>query len=281
MWDPTGAYLLYRRRTVDTRSIGVTEVWQRHLQGGEGFALTSLDEHPHAGEVWVEGPYVYFSSRQGRFQYDGDAAEGLWTVQRLDRRSGDIRPIAHGPGSASRPTVVGSTMYFVSRQRARTLLERVDLESGARSVVADWLSPDELEGFALHGTYPRMDVTGDGHLVLWAQGRLWRLDPTTGNRVPLPFRAQGSWSLAAPSRPTLDVPDRVEAKVIRWPTLSSRGSWAFSALGALWVKARAMRRRGHPTASGSRGPAGRTPRGAACTSPARTAPPRRSRSAGS
>ena len=43
-----GEHLIVRRRTVDTRSIGVTELWQVHLDGGKGTRLTSLDQHPHA-----------------------------------------------------------------------------------------------------------------------------------------------------------------------------------------------------------------------------------------
>lgn len=244
VWDPDGEHLLYRRRTIDTRSIGVTEIWQRHLDGGEGTALTQLDAHPHAGEVWpTDGPFVYFSSRRGRFDYGGDPVAGLWTIQRLDRRTGSIRAIAHGPGSASRPSLSpdGQALYFVSRRRTETVLEALQLQTGQRTVVADWLSPDELEGFALHGTYPRMDWTDDGDLVLWASGGLWRLDPRTGNRTPIPFRAQGSWRLHDIERPRLTIDETVRARVLRWPTLSARGAWAFSAMGALWVQDRSGR----------------------------------------
>ena len=53
VWDPSGSWIIGRRRTIDTRSIGVTELWQYHLDGGKGFALTSKDEDPHAGEQQV------------------------------------------------------------------------------------------------------------------------------------------------------------------------------------------------------------------------------------
>ena len=234
--DPS-PYLLYRRRTVDTRSIGVTEIWQKHLEGGEGFALTKLDAHPHAGEMWPgEDGVVYFSDRNSRFQYDGNPVAGLWTVQRLDRKTGEIRPIAWGPGSASRPTLSpdGRSLYVVSRVRTSTVLERVDLRSGQRETVTDGLSPDELEGFALHATYPRMDWTDDGDLVHWAHGKLWRLDPRTSERTEIPFRAQGTWTMRDIQRPSLTIDDEVQAKVVRWPTLSRRGEWAFSAMGILW-----------------------------------------------
>jgi Tol biopolymer transport system component len=238
VWDPAGPWLLVRRRTVDTRSIGVTELWDVSLDGGDGFALTKLAEHPHAGEAAARGRYVYFSSRHGRFEYDQSAVSGLWDIQRLDRRTGDIRPILTGPGSASRPTLSkdGRWMYFVSREREKTLLEKLDLETGERSTITDFLSPDELEAFALHGTYPRIGVAPDGRIVLWAQGKLWKVDPSTGAHAPIPFHVKGDWTLTDVSRWPNPIPDDVQARVLRWPTLSSRGSWAFSALGALWVR---------------------------------------------
>jgi Tol biopolymer transport system component len=237
VWDPAGDWLLYRRRTVDTRSIGVTEIWQRHLAGGDGFPLTSLDEHPHAGEAVAQGPWLWFSSRHGRFDYNQNAVSGLWDVMRLDRRTGEIRPAVYGAGSASRPLVSpdGRYLYFISRQRDKTLLERLDQRTQRREIVADWLSSDELEAFALHGTYPQMALTDDGDLVLWAQGKLWRLDPESRARAEIPFRAQGEFVLHDVSRWPQEVSDQVQVHVIRWPTVSVREVWAFSALGALWV----------------------------------------------
>lgn len=236
VWDPAGDYLLYRRRTVDTRSIGVTEIWQRHLEGGAGTALTKLAEHPHAGEPWPAGPYVYFSSRQGRFDYDKDPVGGLWRLMRLDRRSGEIRPVVYGPGSAVRPTLApdGRHLYFVSRERNHTVLERIELASGVREVVTRELSPDEMEGFALHGVYPRMDWSRAGQLVLWSEGRLWRLDPDRGSRVEIPFTATATHTLHDIRRPRFAIEDDVRARVLRWPRRSARGEWVFSAMGALW-----------------------------------------------
>jgi imidazolonepropionase-like amidohydrolase/Tol biopolymer transport system component len=238
VWDDAGPYLVYRRRTVDTRSIGVTELWARHLQGGDGFALTTKDDHPHAAEPFVQGPYVWFASRHGRFEYDQSAVQGLWDVQRLDRRTGDVRPIAWGAGSASHPMVSpdGRSLYFVSRDRAKTLLEVMDLATGRRRVLADDLSPDELEAFALHGTYPRFDFTADGRLVGWVGGRLWVFDPTTGARTPIPFQVSGDYRMRDSTRWARPIPDVVTAKVLRWPTVSARGEWAFSAMGVLWVR---------------------------------------------
>lgn len=231
-------WLVVRKRTVDTRSIGVTELWQVHRAGGEGYALTTLDAHPHAGEPALHGPHVYFSSRAGRFAYGADAHDGLWRVERLDRRDGSIRTVASGAGSASHPMVSpdGQRLVFVTRHEAASHLVAMDLATGRRTVLWKELSPDGMEGFALHGTYPRMDWTDAGELVLWAQGRLWRLDVTTGARTAIPVHVQGTWVQHDVARPTRAIDDRVVAKVIRQPAEAPDGRLAFSALGQLWVQ---------------------------------------------
>lgn len=239
VWDPAGEQLVVRRRTVDTRSIGVTELWQVHLDGGKGTRLTSLDAHPHAGETTIGGRYLYFSSRNGRFNYDEDPVAGLWNVVRLDRWTGDLRPVVHGSGSAVRPTLSpdGRTLAFVSRDRAQTVLELLDLETGRRRVLADWLSHDQMEGFALHGVYPVIDWVDDQSLVLWAQGRLWRLG-LDGERTQIPFQAQGTWTFHEVPRWKRALPEVIESRVVRWPVEHpSDGRIAFSAMGRLWEQA--------------------------------------------
>ncbi|MFN7145402.1 MAG: TolB family protein, partial [Myxococcota bacterium] len=237
LWDPAGDWIVGRRRTVDTRSIGVTELWQYHLEGGKGFRLTSLDAHPHAGEATTNGRHLWFSSRSGRFEYDHDPLGGLWSVWRLDRRTGEELPILTGAGSASRPLLSpdGTAMVFVSRDRSQALLEVADLATGRRRILADWLDRDEMEAFALHGTYPQMDWTDDGQLVLWAKGRLWRLS-LDGTRAEIPFHAKGTWQFRDVERWPQAVPDTIRAKVVRWPTWDADGRVAFSAMGVLWVR---------------------------------------------
>ncbi|RME22189.1 MAG: hypothetical protein D6798_16455, partial [Deltaproteobacteria bacterium] len=237
VWDPAGDWLIVRRRTVDTRSIGVTELWQVHLDGGQGFALTSKDDHPHAADAATDGRFIWFSSRHGRFQYNGDPVAGLWSIQRLDRRDGSIRVVATGPGSAARPVLSpdGRQLAFISRDRTETLLEVMDLSTGRRRVVARDLSHDELEGFALHGTYPAMDWTADG-LLLWARGGLWRIDMESGAERPVPFHAEGEWTLHDVARPRVDIDPVVAARLVRWPVWNRQGDLAFSAMGQLWLR---------------------------------------------
>ena len=237
VWDPNGRWLLGRKRTVDTRSIGVTELWQYHLDGGSGFALTSKDNHPHAGEMATNGNQIWFSSRQGRFDYDANPLTGLWRVMRLDRETGDLRQEVGGNGSAIRPTLTpdGTGMVFVSRDRHKTILEHLDFKTRKRRVIADWLDHDQMEGFALHGVYPSMDWTSDGDLVLWAKGKLWRLN-LDGTRVEIPFRVQGEWVFHDVPRWPNTPPDIVESKLNRWTTRNIFGDLAYSSMGRLVVQ---------------------------------------------
>jgi imidazolonepropionase-like amidohydrolase/Tol biopolymer transport system component len=238
VWDPSGNYLIGRRRTVDTRSIGVTELWLYHRQGGKGVALTQLDDSPHAGEAAIAGPYVYYSHRHGRFNYDENPVGGLWSIQRLDRRDGSTQTVVSGAGSAVRPlpSPDGTQLLFVSRDRDKTLLESLDLATGRRRLLADWLDHDQMEGFALHGVYPSMDWSDDGKsVILWAKGKLWRLG-LDGSRAELPFHAKGSWTLHDVPRPASRISDEVLARVIRWPTVGAKGEVIFSAQGALWQR---------------------------------------------
>lgn len=239
VWDPSGDWLIVRRRTVDTRSIGVTELWQVHVEGGTlGFQLTSLDADPHAGESTTDGRYVWFSSRAGRFSYDQDPVAGLWTIKRLDRQTGEIRTVVSGGGSAVRPKLSpdGTQLAFVSRDRERTLLEVIDLASGRRRTVLDTLDHDHMEGFALHGVYPDYTWLPEGEgFVIWQKGGLWRV-ALDGAATQIPFQAAGTWTFHDVQRWTRPVPDQVRAKVIRWPVENADGDLAFSAMGRLWVR---------------------------------------------
>jgi imidazolonepropionase-like amidohydrolase/Tol biopolymer transport system component len=237
VWDPSGEWIVARKRTIDTRSIGVTELWQYHIDGGDGIQLTTLDAHPHAGEHDVHEDVIYFSTRGGRFEYNHNPTNGLWKIVRYDRERGDTRAIARGAGSASRPLLApdGRSLVFISRDRTQTLLEVLDLPTGERRILGDWLSADLMEAFALHATYPTMDFTDAGDLVLWANGKLWRVT-LEGDRTEIPFSATGTWQLHDVERWPIDIPDAITPKVIRWATRSARDAIAFSAVGSLWVR---------------------------------------------
>ena len=235
VWDPDGPYVLGRRRLAASAD---AEIWQFPREGGEGLALTRGDAHLGAGEAWVQDDQVWFSARSGPFQPDADPVAGLWSIMRLDRGSGELWPAVTGAGSAARPALSpdGRTLAFISRDREKTVLEVMEVASGQRRVLADWLSMDQMEGRAARGVYPAIDWTADGgSVVLWARGRLWRVD-LQGERVEIPFTAEGSWPMRPAERPARAVADAVRARVLRWPAWGPDGKLVFSAMGALWMR---------------------------------------------
>ena len=103
-------------------------------------------------------------------------------------------------------------------------------------MLVDWLSLDQMEGFALRGVYPSIEWTDDGRsVVLWAGGKLWRVS-LDGDRREIPFSAKGEWSVASVERQPITVPDAIQSKVLRWPVWGPDGRLAFSALGSLWIR---------------------------------------------
>lgn len=241
VWAPEPGWVLARRRSVDTRSIGVQELWLVHEAGGDGIRLTRLEDDPHAGEAAFspDGRTIYFSTRAGRFEYNHDPHRGLWQIVRYDRARAEKVPLTDLSGSAVRPTPSpdGRHLAFLTRDRHRTVLMLMDLRTGRVRELGDGLDPDQMEGFAIRSTYPRMDWTPDGAaLVYWAQGQLWRHEVATGTRAPIPFRAAVEARITEAVRPERRVDEGpVRARVIRWPTVGADGTVYAAAVGRIWA----------------------------------------------
>ncbi len=239
-WSPEGDYIVARKRLTDGSSIGTNELWLYHRLGGSGVQLTKKEAAAGVMEPWVsaDGRYVYFSLRRSRFAYNRDPNKGIWQIGRLDRTTGQMRPLTGEFGGAIRPTPSpdGKSLAILRRVRARTVLELYDLASGARRPVADWLDRDGQESFGNNGLYPRMDWTADGRILLTAEGRFWLVDVASGERTEIPFEAEISAFLHDPVRPPRSpVNDVVRAKLVRWPVISPAGDeLLFGALGGLW-----------------------------------------------
>lgn len=239
-WSPEGDYLVARKRMTDRSSIGTNELWLYHRLGGSGVQLTKKEAQAGVMEPAVspDGRYVYFSLRRGRFSYNQDPNRGIWQIGRLDRTTGQLRPLTGEFGGAIRPTPSpdGKSLAILRRVRAKTVLEIYDLGTGARRPVADWLDRDQQETFANNGLYPRMDWTPDGRILLTAEGRFWLVDITSGERTEVPFEATITAFLHEPVRPKRSpVQDTVQARLIRWPVISpAKDELLFGALGGIW-----------------------------------------------
>jgi len=242
-WSPNGEYVVGRKRLTDASSIGTVELWLWHVKGGAGVRLTKREEQPDAADpAFAPGDerFLFYASRDARYEYDSNVNQGIWQIKRLDRRDGKSTSLTGEFGGAAAPTFSrdGSTLAFVRRVRAKTRIELMDVASGRTRVLADGVQRDNQEGFAFHGVFPGFAFTPDGKaLIASADNKLWRFDVATGARSPIPFRAHVEQTVTEALRtPRSAVADEVRARVLRWASLSPEGrTLAFQAFGQIWT----------------------------------------------
>ena len=237
-------WLVGRRRSVDTRSIGVQELWMLNVNGGPGTKLTTLDVDPHAGEAAfdADGRTVWFSTRSSRFEYNANPHDGLWELIRLDMKTG-LRSVGlTAPGSAVRPTpspIPGGPLAYITRDRLKSVL-MLRHADGHLERIADDLDPDAMEAFELRSAYPRMDWSSDGQrLYFWAKGHIHEIDVATKARRTVDFKAEVETHVTDAVRPQRQLPDEpADARIVRWaariPRTASGLGVVASAMGTLW-----------------------------------------------
>jgi len=247
-WTPDGQYLIGRKHFTSERSLGAGELWLYHTGGGDGLQLTKKkNDQQDQGEPAVspDGRYVYFSedvSGGSTFQYNKNVHDVIYAIRRLDRQTGEIDNLIQTPGGAVRPqpSPDGKSLAFVKRVREKTVLHLYDLESGLVTPLWDGLSHDQQEAWAIFGPYPNFDWTPDGKsIVIWAQGKLWRVDAASGAASAIPFTAEVDQQVVEPLRFAQVIDEgQFTAKMIRDVATSPDGSTLiFHAVGKLWRKA--------------------------------------------
>jgi len=243
-WSPDGEWVVGRKRITDQSSLATVELWIWHAKGGAGVQLTKREEQPDAADpafaAGSDGRFLYFSARDGRYQYGRNVNEGIWQIKRLDRRDGKRIPLSGELGGAAAPTFSrdGKNMAFVRRVRARTRIELMDLASGRTRLLADDVQRDNQEGFAFHGVFPGYAFTPDGKaLIASANNKIWRFDTASGARSAIPFRAHVEQTITEALRqPRRAAEGDVRARVLRWASLSPDAKTvAFQAFGQIWT----------------------------------------------
>jgi imidazolonepropionase-like amidohydrolase/Tol biopolymer transport system component len=247
VWHPSGDYVAARKHYSGTRSLGSGEIWLFHASGGKGVAL---NEKPNwqkdLGEPAFspDGRYVYFSqdTTPGRtFEYNRNSRAQIYVVQRLDTTDGTIEPFVTGPGGAVRPVPSpdGKQLAFVRRLRGQTTLFVKDLATGEERPVWGGLDRDLQEAWAIHGVYPAFAwLPGAKEVVVWGQGKLWRVDVATGAAKDVPFHVKDTREVRRAVRFRTEVaPDTFEVRQLRWATTFPAGDRVvYSALGFLYAK---------------------------------------------
>jgi Tol biopolymer transport system component/imidazolonepropionase-like amidohydrolase len=248
VWTPDGQFLIGRKHFTSERSLGAGELWMFHRSGGSGLQLTKQkNDQQDQGEPSVspDGRYVYFSedvSPGPTFQYNKNPHDLIYAIRRLDRETGEFSDVVSTPGGAVRPEASpdGKSLAFVKRVRDKSVLHTLDLESGQVRPLWDGLSHDMQEAWAVFGPYANYDWTPDSKaLVVWAKGKLWRIDAASGEARNIPFQARVEQTLAQPLRFERKLEaGRFAAKMIRDVATAPDGrSVVFHALGQLWTRA--------------------------------------------
>jgi imidazolonepropionase-like amidohydrolase/Tol biopolymer transport system component len=247
VWTPDGEYLIARKHFTGQRSLGAGELWMFHKSGGGGLQLTKQkNDQQDQGEPAVspDGRYVYFSedvTPGPTFQYNKNPHDTIYAIRRLDRETGEFENLVESPGGGVRPepSPDGKRIAFVKRIREKSVLHTLDLESGEVKPLWDGLSHDMQEAWAIFGPYANYDWLPDSSaLVVWAKGKLWRVDAIDGSAAEIPFTAKVEQTVAEPLRfeRKLDA-KQFDAKMIRDVATSPDGKTVvFHALGHLWTR---------------------------------------------
>ncbi len=247
-WTPDGQFLVARKHFTGQRSLGAGELWMYHRSGGAGLQLTKQkNDQQDLGEpaVSADGRYVYYSedvSPGPFFQYNKNPHDVIYAIKRLDRETGDSETMIGTPGGAVRPqpSPDGKSLAFVKRVRENSVLHVQDLATGEVRPLWDGLSHDLQEAWAIFGPYANYAWTPDSkQIVIWAKGKLWRVDAASGTPTAIAFRAEVEQTLAQPLRFEQTIESgRFEPKMIRDVATSPDGkTLVFHALGQLWTKA--------------------------------------------
>lgn len=248
-WSPDGQYIVAKKHFTTGRSLGTGEVWMYHVSGGDGVLLVKRPSEQHQKELGEpifapDGKHVYYTRNTTPgpiFEYAQDSNNQLFAIERYDLETGKIDSVIGGEGGAVRPTPSpdGKKIAYVRREATQPRLYVRDLATGEDRKVYDALDMDMQETWAVTGVYPNMAWTPDSaSLVVWAGGKLNRVDLATGKSAVIPFKIADTRGLIDPPRPAVAVaPDSFETKLPRGATVSPDGkSVVFETLGKLWVK---------------------------------------------
>ncbi|MFG6413341.1 amidohydrolase family protein [Roseateles sp. DC23W] len=251
VWHPNGKYLLARKHYTGTRSAGSGEIWLFHVEGDAAKNRgVQLNEKPNwqkdLGEPAVspDGKYLYYSqdTTPGRaFEYNKDSNGEIYKIFRQDLSDGSVEAFVQGAGGAVRPTPSpdGKYLAFVRRVRNQSTLFLKDLQTGVERPAWSGLSRDLQEIWAMWGVYPSFAwMPGSKEIVVWAEGRIWRVDPFKGTAADIPFHVKDTREMREPMRYAHAVaPDQFTVRQLRGAQVSPDGKRVvYAALGSLWLK---------------------------------------------
>ena len=246
-WSADGSYIFARRHFVAQRSLGAGEIWMFHASGSEGLQVTEKNGfQKDAGEPAVspDGRYLYYSkdvTPGQQFEYNKDPNGTIYAIVRRDLNSGRERTVVSVQGGSVTPRVSpdGKWLAYVRRVRLQSKLYIRELETGRDRAVFDHLDKDLQEAWAIHGLYPQYAWTPDGkNIVIWGEGRIWRVDVAGGKGAVVPFiaRVEQTVNEAVRFEQKVHSPE-FQVKALRNVAVSPDGRRVtYGALGHIYVK---------------------------------------------
>ncbi|WP_315761855.1 amidohydrolase family protein [Sphingomonas sp. Y38-1Y] len=248
-WSPDGQYIVAKKHFTTGRSLGTGEVWMYHVSGGAGVRLVKRPDERHQKELGEpvfapDGKSVYFTRNVTPgpiFEYAQDSNTDLFHIEKVDLATGETSAVVTGNGGSVRPQPShdGSKITFVRREATRSTLYVRDLESGAERKIYDALDQDVQETWAVTGVYPNMAwLPGDREIVVWAGGKLNRVDVESGQARQIPFRVSDTRTVTQAPHPEIAVgEERFTTKMPRFASVSPDGRQVvFESLGKLYIK---------------------------------------------
>lgn len=246
-WSPDGHYIFARRHFVKERSLGAGEVWMFHAGGSEGLQVTERNGwQKDAGEPAVspDGKYLYYSKdvTPGQtFEYNKDPYGVIYAIIRRDLATGKEQTYINRPGGsvAPRPSPDGKYLAFVRRVGLESRLFLHDVATGEEWPVFDRLDKDLQEAWAIHGVYAQYGWTGDSRaIVIWGEGKLWKVDVAARTGVEIPFTAKVEQTLNEALRyKQVVAPDEFPVRMLRDVATAPDGrTVVYTALGRLYRK---------------------------------------------
>jgi imidazolonepropionase-like amidohydrolase/Tol biopolymer transport system component len=246
-WSADGSYIFARRHFVAQRSLGAGEIWMYHASGSDGLQVTEKNGfQKDAGEPATspDGRSLYYSkdvTPGQQFEYNKDPNGTIYAIVRRDLNTGRERTVVSVQGGSVTPRVSpdGKWLAYIRRVRLQSILYVRELETGRDRAVFDHLDKDLQEAWAIHGLYPQYAWTPDGKgIVIWGEGKIWRVDVAGGKGANVPFVAQVEQVVndAVRFEQKIHTPE-FKVKALRNVAVSPDGKRVtYGALGHIYVK---------------------------------------------
>jgi len=254
-FSPDGSRIAF----VSDRS-GSDQLWIANADGSDPVRLSRIQSGSVPFPVWTPdgqyilgGPNLYhlaggegvpvpFGTGVTSFSPDGKRAY-MWnrTGQTLvfDLTTGRSHAIVSNPGGTMQATVSpdGRKLAYFTRHDSRTALMLRDIASGDERVLKTDVQHDASQRASSLGLMPKPAWLPDGSAILTTyDGKIWKIDVTTGKATMIPFSADVEQYMGPLSRFQYAIPDTFLARQMRDPAPSpDLTRLAFTALDKLYI----------------------------------------------